>query len=315
MRTTLLWGLTLVVLLPLLPSARANPARVAVSVVCAGTDRVLRAWDSAECPSHQSRISLHWSAGGTPDILQGPEDQAQGKKPTAQALIDIERRLDAIQFAPMFTVFDTRGGVLLEVRPQGLVLYNAGFFPGTHKAFAGIGTTAWGAFFRAASADGPWTATMEVSDSFNGVRIAEGKVARVELGRKRGPGYSFTVPSLGPAADPVAGLGESRAGSGALVLGDSAGHMRAGLTANQKAEVRIFGRAGDPLLSLREADNGAGLLVIGDSKGTPMVKLGVNDNRYGVVLAGPRSGFPLVTRSGLPGSYFLGCAGGDACGP
>jgi hypothetical protein len=46
-----------------------------------------------------------------------------------------------------------------------------------------------------------------------------------------------------------------------------------------------------------------------------MVKFGVNQDRYGVVLAGPVSGFPLVPGSGLPGSYFLGCAGGDKCGP
>ena len=36
-------------------------------------------------------------------------------------------------------------------------------------------------------------------------------------------------------------------------------------------------------------------------------------DRYGAVLAGPTLGFPYVPASGLPGSYFLGCAGGDRC--
>jgi hypothetical protein len=45
--------------------------------------------------------------------------------------------------------------------------------------------------------------------------------------------------------------------------------------------------------------------------------MGHNGNRYGIVLAGPVLGLPLVPRSALPGSYFMGCASGDkpACVP
>ena len=57
------------------------------------------------------------------------------------------------------------------------------------------------------------------------------------------------------------------------------------------------------------------MLAIANSAKDPVVKMGVNDNRYGVVLTGPRAGFPLVPRSGLPGSYILGCAGGSSCKP
>jgi len=46
-----------------------------------------------------------------------------------------------------------------------------------------------------------------------------------------------------------------------------------------------------------------------------MVKMGVNGT-YGVVLTGPKAGFPYVPSSGLPGSYMLGCAAsGTDCHP
>ena len=40
-----------------------------------------------------------------------------------------------------------------------------------------------------------------------------------------------------------------------------------------------------------------------------MVKMGVAQDRYGIVLTGPKAGFPLIPGSGLPGSYIMGCAG------
>ena len=42
--------------------------------------------------------------------------------------------------------------------------------------------------------------------------------------------------------------------------------------------------------------------------------MGTNGNRYGVVMALPQ-GLPYVPKSGLPGSYMLGCAPGPACVP
>jgi hypothetical protein len=56
---------------------------------------------------------------------------------------------------------------------------------------------------------------------------------------------------------------------------------------------------------------------LGLADGNAAVRMGHNGNRYGIVLAGPVLGLPLVPRSGLPGSYFMGCAGGErpACVP
>jgi hypothetical protein len=54
------------------------------------------------------------------------------------------------------------------------------------------------------------------------------------------------------------------------------------------------------------------VLTDANSKATVMMK--TNNNRYGVVMALP-PGFPYVPKSGLPGSYILGCAGGPSCVP
>ncbi len=70
-----------------------------------------------------------------------------------------------------------------------------------------------------------------------------------------------------------------------------------------------------PVLAITEGATGGGLLAMGDATSEPMVKFGVAQDRYGIVLAGPVSGFPLVPGSGLPGSYFLGCPAGEKCGP
>ena len=44
---------------------------------------------------------------------------------------------------------------------------------------------------------------------------------------------------------------------------------------------------------------GGGMLQI-DSKDGAIVKMGHVGNRYGIVMAGPRPGLPLVPKSGLP---------------
>jgi hypothetical protein len=144
--------------------------------------------------------------------------------------------------------------------------------------------------------------------------MTEGGQRRADFGRQPAGNYSLRV--LGPTGGPEAAIGESQAGTGALVIGDPLGRLRAVMTVVEgKGSVRIQNAQGEAVLALTEGATGGGLLTIGDKSSEPMVKFGVNQDRYGVVLAGPVSGFPLVPGSGLPGSYFLGCAGGDKCGP
>ena len=120
----------------------------------------------------------------------------------------------------------------------------------------------------------------------------------------------------GKSGEPIAGIGESKAGSGALVVGDTQGSKRASMSVGEsKGVIAVFNGAGNAIVALGEAvGNTGGALAIGDANSEPRVKMGTNDNRYGVVMTFP-VGLPYVPRSGLPGSYFLGCAGGSACVP
>jgi hypothetical protein len=149
-----------------------------------------------------------------------------------------------------------------------------------------------------------------------GARFEEGAAARLELGRHPTATSSLKVTAPMSPDGLVAGVGESRAGTGAIVAGDQAGRVRASLTfADGRGGISIFAPSGEAIVSLREATNGSGLLSLGDVTGREAVKMDVTDKGYGAVLAGPVLGLPLVTGSGLPGSYFLGCRGGDACRP
>jgi hypothetical protein len=75
--------------------------------------------------------------------------------------------------------------------------------------------------------------------------------------------------------------------------------------------------AGPGGVGFTEATIGGGLMDLATASGAAAVRMGHNGHRYGIVLAGPVLGFPYVPRSGLPGSYFMGCASGQkpACIP
>jgi hypothetical protein len=72
----------------------------------------------------------------------------------------------------------------------------------------------------------------------------------------------------------------------------------------QKASFGFFTTNGSALVSIRESTAGSGLLMIGDENSTPMAKMVVNDDRYGVVLAGPGAGFPLVPKVWIARQLF-----------
>jgi len=173
-----------------------------------------------------------------------------------------------------------------------------------------------GAAITSRSSEAALTASLGAVAASAGLRVREGNVLRLESARQRSGNYSLKVPSLTANGEPLAGLGESRAGTGALVVADAAGHVKASMSiVDNRGSFGIYSAQGAAILSLTEAKSGAGLLAIGDASGEPLAKMGVKDDRYGVVLTGPRAGFPLVTGSGMPGSYFMGCAGGGACKP
>ena len=252
-------------------------------------------------------------------------------------LADLEQRISKLEKVGPFTVVDNQD------RPIFTVTSTAGasaatVFDSNRVGVATMGATTDGGYFLARSGDGSTTARMSVEranmsvkdKTWAGLRLNElitetvteqgvthqvkQDVARLELGRKAAGNYSLTFP--GKSGEPIAGIGESKAGSGALVVGDTQGSKRASVSVGEsKGVIAVFNGAGNAIVALGEAvGNTGGALAIGDANSEPRVKMGTNDNRYGVVMTFP-VGLPYVPRSGLPGSYFLGCAGGSACVP
>jgi hypothetical protein len=268
--------------------------------VCVDADSMLRSLQGNRCPTGTASLDL---ASATPE-----QDSAA---PLRDELDGLEQRMQAFDRAARFTVVNDRGQPIFEVAPQQVRVYNT-----TAELVATIEAASAGGSITGRSADGAYVALLGAVTDLVGIRITERGVPRIELGRATSGNFSLRFPSPGKSAGAVAGIGESRAGTGAVVIGDAAGRAKASLSlADGKGALGIFNDDGIAILSLTQGATAGGLLAIGDARGEPMAKMGVNEDRYGIVLTGPRAGFPLIPSSGLPGSYFLGCAGGESCKP
>lgn len=278
-------------------------------VVCVGADAVFRVPKHGDdCATGDQRLVLAPPDHKAKDLgcigCDPWESKPDGRD---ERLTDIERRLDALEHAARFEVIDQRGRVIFSVAPGRALLFNADDAP-----VVGILAMPRGGVIKGQSADAARVVSIGAGGASGGLRIEEAGDVRVDLGRQAGGNYALRLPR---GTGQLAGIGESRAGSGVLLIGDSEGRLRAAMqTVDGKGALGVFDTGGAAVLSMTEGKTG-GLLAIGDKTGEGMVKMGVNNGRYGVVLAGPRAGFPLVPKSGLPGSYFLGCAGGAGCAP
>ena len=278
--------------------------------ICVGPDSVLRSPASGICSSGSDQVKL---AG--PEIKKldnvdekdplGPTKKEESK--LDQELSELERRVNDIENSSLFEVVDKTGRVIFSVAPGRAQLYGAGKTPVAEMLAA-----AEGGGFVTRSADGGLEAVLGGYGDHAGLRLSEGGKARLDLLKQVTGNYSLRIRS---GDGTIAGIGESRAGTGAIVVGDNQGQVRASLAVNDgKGAVNIFSSSGGAVSMLSQSANGGGLLVLTDASNTARVLMKNNDNRYGVVMTFP-SGFPYVPKSGLPGSYMLGCAGGSACGP
>ena len=256
-------------------------------------------------------------------------DHKNDSPPDAGSIEDLERRISTLENVEPFVVVDRQGKKIFQVTSVGSAS-SATVFNASEQGVATMGATTDGGYFFVRTADGSNSARLIAEPQWTGLRASElvtepetkdGKteqvthdVARFELGGASGGNYALKFPSAGGI---VAGIGESKAGTGAVVVGNSQGQKRAAIFVgdDNKGLVGIYNAAGNAIVSFGEASgNTGGALVLGDATSDPKVKMGTNDNRYGVVMALP-PGFPYVPKSGLPGSYMLGCAGGSACVP
>ncbi len=293
-------------------ASQANSAKAADGpVVCVGQDSVLRFIEKGNgCPSGQNRLDLVQAEEEPLDWDDtGLDDPVKKDGPDSAAIAELERRVRDLEERPLFEVVNKAGSPVFRVAPGTALVFNSG-----QTAVAAIRATPDGGYFTGRSTDG-FSASVGASGVRTGVRISEDGLPRVDLGKQAQGNYALTFPS--PASGNIAGIGESQAGTGAIVVGNHAGTILASLTSSDgKGAIGVSNASGAAIVSLTEGATRGGLLAIGDATSEPMVKMGVAQDRYGIVLTGPKAGFPLIPGSGLPGSYIMGCAGkGKDCGP
>jgi len=299
-----------VVISALLEFSAAGQGNTGVTV-CVGSDSIMRSPASGICPSGSRQIKL----AGPVATNQGTVDQSDPLGPTKTdegkldlRLYNLEKRLGQLENAPLFEVVNDQDDVIFSVTPQSVQLYNRNKF-----AVAAMFASSEGGQFVARSGDGKLATYFGAYGDRAGLRVAEGDNPRLDLLRQPGGNYSIRIRR---GDGDIAGIGESKAGTGAIVIGDATGTHRAAIEIDGgRPSVSIFNKTGQGVASLSQSQAGGGLLVLANAGGAATVLMKPsNDNRYGVVMALP-SGLPYVPKSGLPGSYMLGCAGGKACIP
>jgi hypothetical protein len=287
-------------------------------VVCIAQDSSLRAVAGSACPAGLTLVPLA-SAG------PGDSDAAPKSRQLDLEITDMERRVAQLKRSPLFTVVDKNDQPIFAVTGDQVIVYQPtpGLVgPGRPKEktysqpaeAVSISFTGDKGEFTARSDDRTLEASLGSKAGKLGFWVSELSISRLEVGEGESGTYALRVRN--PGGGLIAGIGETRAGTGALIVGDATGKPRVMMTvADGKGSLDVLNAGGAKVATLTEGATAGGLFTINDSKGTTMAKMGVNQDSYGVVLAGPRAGFPLVPRSGLPGSYFLGCAAGPACQP
>jgi hypothetical protein len=252
-------------------------------------------------PGHRRLRLKDDEEDGTCELCDPFDDQEEGEKAN-----ELEARIEALEKAPYFEVVDKDDRVIFRVGPEGARLFDARSNP-----VADLGGSAAGGWLTLRSGDAEVSFAATGS---SGMRIREGGVTRMDVGTIQGGPYALRVSS---PTSIIAGIGQSRAGGGAVIVGTPT-QAKATLTINDgRGMVSVFKDSSKDGGALTEAGIGGGLVDLGLANGNSAVKMGHNGNRYGIVLAGPVLGLPLIPRSALPGSYFMGCASGErpACVP
>jgi hypothetical protein len=269
-------------------------------VVCVGPDRIVRGTlPSGECPAGHKEESLEPPEEEECPLCP-PTDGPEPEKTDDTALNDLERRIRALENAPYFEVVNDSEQPVFRVGPDGVSVFNR-----SGVAVAAFGVSQYGGYFTASSGSALLQATMSASGTKAGVQIVEDDLVRLSAMAGEEGGSSLQIPS---ANGVIAGMGASKVGSGALLIGGLDGRLKASLTVPDGRGLLQLGTGNNGgQLSLLEQGIGGGMFQIDNNQGKAAIKMGHLNHRYGIVLAGPNLGFPLVPKSGLPGSYFMGC--------
>ena len=261
------------------------------------------------CPAGHEQLRLPEEDEQLCDLCDPFEEE---KPQTGQAAIALlEKRIQKLENLAYFEV------VTREVQKPIFSIgpHITSFFPEEgSQAVAIVGAGQPGAHFTARSLTEGTEVSIGASGTRAGTLFFDGGVKRIEMGRRDGPfGLRF------PSGDGLmAGIGESRAGSGAAVIGTLLGAAQGTIMVpDDRGVVSLGKKAGTISAVFGEPTIGGGVLDLGDGGGNSFVKMGHNGHNYGIVMAGPVLGVPYVPRTGVPGSFFVGCASGQspACIP
>lgn len=286
---------------------RAAPDGEDEQTICVGPDRVLRAFFTGVCPANHVVLALEEADERLCDLCD-PDDRTDGRAQGDDGRLgDIERRISQLERGAYFVVVTGEDRNVFAVGPGLARLYFA------DAPVAGIGYSDDGGYFTGRSTSGAGDVSIAASGANAGLRFKEIDLPRVTLGVQGSrAGLLFDAPR-----SVLAGIGESGNGSGAMLVGTLLGDVKSAFTAGARGRVTVDSLTDEGGVVITEASIGGGLLDIANARGDSVVKMGHNGNRYGIVLAGPVLGMPLIPRTGLPGSYFMGCQSGEkpACVP
>lgn len=290
------------------PGLSARQQGGAAIAVCVSHDGVIRLAAPAGCTAPQKTVLLEEAGPDGIEVADVPaEDPAS---PEGKRLAALERRLRALErpavagtignkvVAP-FEVVDAGGQRVFTVESGDVRVYP----PGRPMAVR-LSATEEGGFVTTVSAQGDLRASIGVSAGRAGLIVAEHDVERIYLGRQ--PEGHYAAKFFGKAGTFVAGFGQSLQGTGAALVMDHGGIVKASLRLDSASKGFVSVSNGSTYVAeLTEGKTGGGLLTIGSSSGERMVAAGVQPGGFGVVQAGPAS-FMTAAGLGLPGSYIMG---------
>ena len=294
------------------PPVPPEPKKTGEVVLCAGDDRILRVPPGFgdQCPAGQQKVELETEDERVCELCDPLADQVAEEKSGNPAIDDLARRIRELENESYFEVVDKNERPIFQIKRGGARILNR-----DGKPVGLVGTPASGGFLTMQDPVNRLAVTISASGSNAGILVNDGSITRLEMATRSGGPYAMRLPAGGGL---VAGLGQSRAGTGALIIGNAGGTTLGSFTTTDGrgiAAVNANGAKGG--VALLEATIGGGMFEISNAAGNSAVEMGHRSHRFGVVVAGPYFNIPYVPRTGIPGNFFVGCASGErpACVP
>ena len=258
-----------------------SAANTATVHTCAAGDGTLRLTAAAvPCRPDERRVRIRVRAAEDPEC----KDDNERLEKLERRLKDLEYRdrqgtLRGRRVRAPFEVVTKNGRPLLRIEEQNVAFYNA-----SGKLVVWIETDYSGGYLQAHTAGGDREVRIGAQGPRSHLVIREKGKDRVDLGRRENGRYSLQV--YGPQNKMVAGIGQSAAGSGIMVIGDAAGTTKVLMSIHKLGDggtqLQVANAAGG-MVGTMSAAGGGGQLQLTNAAGTSMVEAGLTEANVGVV--------------------------------